>query len=129
MQGRRSRPTYAVTRTLARPSAEFMHQPWRHRASLDANAEVIPRMSAHNSGDLFRHRGALPRQSLRPALSTMQMAVIFCETSKPTKWDIMIKPPMVRITGPRHPDRDTIERSDAHRDYRMSTYAPRFGRT
>ena len=40
-------------------SAEFMHQPWRHRASLDANAGVIPRMSAHHSGDLFRCRKAL----------------------------------------------------------------------
>jgi hypothetical protein len=40
-------------------SAEFMHQPWRHRASLDANAGIISRMSAHHSGDLFRRRGAL----------------------------------------------------------------------
>ena len=45
-------------------SAEFMHQPWRHRASLDANAGIISRMSAHHSGDLFRRRGALaPPQS------------------------------------------------------------------
>ena len=29
--------------------------------------------------------GHWPRHSLRPALSTMQMAVIFCETSNPTK--------------------------------------------
>jgi hypothetical protein len=33
----------------------------------------------------------------------------------------MIEPPMVRITGQRRPDRGTIERSGAHRDYRMST--------
>jgi predicted transposase YbfD/YdcC len=50
------------------------------------------------------------------------MAVIFCETSKPTKWIIMVEPPMVRITGRRRPDRGTIGRSGAHRDYRMSTY-------
>src|SRR5208283_2127181 len=60
-------------------SAQFMHQPWRHRASFDANAGFIPRMSAHHSGDLFRRRGHWPRHSLRPALSTTQMAVIFCE--------------------------------------------------
>jgi len=36
----------------------------------------------------------------------------------------MIEPPMVRITGQRRPDRGTIERSGAHRDYRMSTYDP-----
>jgi hypothetical protein len=40
-------------------SAEFMHEPWRHRASLDPNAEVIARMSTHHSGDLFRRGGAL----------------------------------------------------------------------
>jgi len=34
----------------------------------------------------------------------------------------MIEPPMVRITGQRRPDRGTIERSGAHRDYPMSTY-------
>jgi len=32
----------------------------------------------------------------------------------------MIEPPMVRITERRRPDRGTIERSGAHRDYRMS---------
>ena len=66
--------------------------------------------------------GHWPRHSLRPALSTMQMAVIFCETSKPTKWVIMAEPPMLRITGRCRPDRGTIGRSGAHRDYRMSTY-------
>jgi hypothetical protein len=45
------------------------------------------------------------------------MAVIFCETSKPTKWVIMIELPMVRIAGQRRPDRGTIERSGAHRDF------------
>src|SRR5208283_5024404 len=71
--------------------------------------------------------GHWPRHSLRPALSTTQMAVIFCETSKPTKWVIMIEPPMVRITERRRPDRGTIERSGAHRDYRMSTHVKGFG--
>jgi len=52
----------------------------------------------------------------------MHMAVIFCETSKPTKWVIMAEPPMVRIAGQRRPDRGTIGRSGARRDYRMSTY-------
>ncbi|MGB5085783.1 MAG: hypothetical protein WBO09_14530, partial [Methylocystis silviterrae] len=71
------------------------------------------------------------------------------ETSKPTKWVIMAElrwrespgnaaqiaalsddqaptaitgcPHMARITGQRRPDRGTIGRSGAHRDYRMST--------
>jgi hypothetical protein len=45
-------------------SAEFMHEPWRRRASLDPNPEVIARMSTHHSSDLFRRGGALaPPQS------------------------------------------------------------------
>ena len=108
------------TNNFKSESAEFMHQPWRHRANLDANAGVIPAcrrtIAAIRSGAV----GHWPRHSLRPALST-QMAVIFCETSKPTKWAIMIEPPMMRITGQRRPDRGTIERSGTHRDYRMST--------
>jgi hypothetical protein len=54
-------------------------------------------------------------------LSTTQIAVIFCETSNPTK-QVINDPPMVRITGQRRPDRGTIGRSGANRDYRMSTY-------
>ena len=76
--------------------------------------EQIAAMVRRHAGDDFRigiETGA-----------TTQMAVIFCETSKPTKWVIMIEPPMVRITGQRRPDRGTIGRSGAHRDYRMSTY-------
>src|SRR5262249_18274112 len=65
--------------------------------------------------------GHWPRHSLRPALSTTQIAVIFCETSKPTK-QVIDEPPIVRITGQRRPDRGTIGRSGANRDYRMSTY-------
>jgi hypothetical protein len=54
-------------------------------------------------------------------LSTTQIAVIVCETSKPTK-QVIDEPPTVRITGQRRPDRGTIGRSGANRDYRMSTY-------
>ena len=64
--------------------------------------------------------GHWPRHSLWPALSTTQIAVIFCETSNPTK-QVINDPPMVRITGQRRPDRGTIGRSGANRDYRMST--------
>jgi len=47
-------------------SAEFMHKPWRHRASLDPNAGVIPRMSTHRCGNLFRRRGALATPQSAP---------------------------------------------------------------
>jgi hypothetical protein len=87
--------------------AEFMHQPWRHRSGLDPYAGVIPRMPADQNGDLFWNRGALTPPSLRPALSTTQMAVIFCETSNPTK-RVTYEPPTVRITGRHRPDRGTI---------------------
>ena len=100
--------------------AEFMHQPWRHRSGLDPYTGVIPRMPADQNGDLFWNRGALTRQSLWPALSTTQMAVIFCETSNPTKW-VIDQPPTARITGRHRPDRGTIGGSRADRDYRMST--------
>jgi hypothetical protein len=70
----------------------------------------------------FNTRRDGTRQRLWPLLSTTQMAVIFCETSKPTKWVIMVEPPMVRITGQRRPDRGTIGRSGTHRDYRMSRH-------
>jgi hypothetical protein len=52
-------------------------------------------------------------------LSTTQMAVIFCETSNPTKW-VIDQPPTARITGRHRPDRGTIARAD--RDYRMFTH-------
>ena len=88
---------------------------------LDPYTGVIPRMPADQNGDLFWNRGALTRQSLSPALSTTQMAVIFCETSNPTKW-VIDQPPTVRITGQCRPDRGTIDKSRADRDFRMSTY-------
>jgi hypothetical protein len=53
--------------------------------------------------------GHWPRHSLRPALSTTQIAVIFCETSNPTKW-VINEPPTVQITGQCRPDRGTIGR-------------------
>jgi hypothetical protein len=46
---------------------------------------------------------------------------IVCETSNPTK-RVINEPPILRITGRSLPDRDTIGRSSADRDYRMSTY-------
>jgi hypothetical protein len=99
--------------------AEFMHEPWRHRSGLDPYASVIPRMPAHQTPICSGIVGHWPRHSLRPALSTTQIAVIFCETSNPTK-RVIDEPPMVRITGQRRPDRGTIGRSSANRDYRMS---------
>src|SRR3984893_19087046 len=63
----------------------------------------------------------MARHGLQPALPTTQMAVIFCETSNPTK-RVINEPPILRITGRSLPDRDTIGKSSADRDYRMSTY-------
>jgi hypothetical protein len=33
--------------------AEFMHQPWRHRSSLDPYADVFSRMPTHQTADLL----------------------------------------------------------------------------
>jgi hypothetical protein len=49
------------------------------------------------------------------------MAVIFRETSNPTK-QVIHESPMARITGRHRPDRGTIGGSGADRDYRISTY-------
>jgi hypothetical protein len=49
------------------------------------------------------------------------MAVIFCQTSNPTK-QVIHESPIARITGRHRPDRGTIGGSGADRDYRMSTY-------
>src|SRR5215212_5770743 len=51
-----------------------------------------------------------PRQILRPLASTTQIAVVFCDTSKPTKW-VIDQPPMVETTGPQRPDHGTIGQS------------------
>jgi hypothetical protein len=52
-------------------------------------------------------------------LSTTQIAAVFCETSKPTK-QVIDEPPKVRITGQSCPDRGTIDRTDADRDYQIA---------
>jgi hypothetical protein len=99
-----------------------MHQPWRHRSGLSipmrASSPACRRTKMLICSGTVGH---WPRHSLRPALSTTQTAVIFCETSNPTK-QVIDEPPMVRITGQRRPDRGTIGRSGANRDYRMSTH-------
>src|SRR4051794_8065242 len=51
-----------------------------------------------------------PRQILRPLASTTQIAVVFCDTAKPTKW-VIDQPPMVETTGPQRPDHGTIGQS------------------
>ena len=63
---------------------QLVYQPWRHRTGLDTNAGVLSTMPLHRTLDLFRIGGALPRHNLRPVSSTTQIAVNFCETSKPT---------------------------------------------
>ncbi len=65
-----------------------------------------------------------PRQSLRPVLSTTQIAVSFCDTSKPTNL-VIEPPPMVRTAGQQRPDRSIMEDLCPHRDYPMSIHAPR----
>ncbi|MDQ6702695.1 MAG: hypothetical protein M3Z96_06130 [Pseudomonadota bacterium] len=98
--------------------AEFMHEPWRHRSSFDPYASVISCIPTHHSINLFWNGRALaPPQP--PTGIVDQTAVIFCETSKPTKW-VIDQPPILRITGRCLPDRDTIGGSRAARDYRMS---------
>jgi hypothetical protein len=49
------------------------------------------------------------------------MAVIFCETSTPSK-QVIHESPIVRISGLHRPDRGTIGGSGADRHYQMSTY-------
>ena len=71
--------------------------------------------------------GHWPRHSLRPALSTTQMAVIFCETSNPTKW-VIDQPPTARITRRHRPDRGTIDKSSANRDYAVEGAEDQVGR-
>ena len=109
------------TNDLKSQSAKLMHEPWRHRARLDPNAGVISRMSAHRSGDLFRLCGALtPPQSMASIVDDAngRRLLLNFQTDKVGH----VEAPMVQITGQRHPDRGTIERSGPHRDYPMSTY-------
>jgi hypothetical protein len=101
--------------------AKLVHEPWRHRSGLDLNAGVISRMPPTKTLICSETVGHCPRQRLRPVLSMTQIAVIFCETSNPTKL-VIDEPPMVRITGQLCPDRGTIGGSSANRDYRMSVH-------
>jgi hypothetical protein len=64
--------------------AEFIHEPWRHISGLDSYAGINSRMPADQNVGLFWNRGHWPRHRLRTALSTIQMAVILCDTSNPT---------------------------------------------
>ncbi len=65
-----------------------------------------------------------PRHNLRPASSTTQIAVSFCETSKPV--NRAIEPPlMMRTAGPQRPGRGIMEDLCSSRDYPMSTHATR----
>jgi hypothetical protein len=52
----------------------------------------------------------------------MQIAVSFCDTSKPTN-RVIEPPPMLQTAGRQRPDRSTIGKSDRRRDYPMSTHA------
>jgi hypothetical protein len=74
-----------------------MHEPWRHRSGLYPYVGVVSHMPADQNADLFWICGALARHSLRPAVPTTQIAVIFRETSNPTK-PVIDESPMVRIT-------------------------------
>jgi hypothetical protein len=40
--------------------AEFVHEPWRHRSSLDPYPSVISRMPADQNADLFWNRVLAP---------------------------------------------------------------------
>jgi hypothetical protein len=101
--------------------AQFMHNPWRHRAGFDPYPSLVARVSAQVDADLFWNRGALTSPYSPAVLSTTQIGVIFCETSRPIKWGID-ESPKVRITGRHRPDRGTIGGSRADRDYPMSIY-------
>ena len=85
--------------------------------SLPARADVAQRVK-QRSRTIPPLRGLI---LLRVAKATTQTAVIFCETSKPTKW-VIDEPPILQITGRCFPDRDTIGGSRADRDYGMSRH-------
>ena len=60
--------------------AKFMHQPSRHGTRLQADHGVFRVLKC----DRFWRKVNWPRKTLRPCLTTMQIAVDFCETSNPT---------------------------------------------
>ncbi|MGA9488619.1 MAG: hypothetical protein WBV25_16310, partial [Methylocella sp.] len=63
----------------------------------------------HTANPLQPFNNVITPHSPRRALLTMQTAVIFCETSNPTKW-VIDQPPTVLITGQRS-GRGTIDKS------------------
>src|SRR5215813_6003251 len=101
--------------------AEFMHKPRCHRSGFDAYASVISRMAADKNPDLFWNCGALtPPESPASIVNDAERRHLL-RNVQPDKASHH-EPPNVRITGQSFPDRGTIGRSSADRDYRMSTY-------
>src|SRR5262249_18960626 len=101
--------------------AEFMHKPRCHRSGFDAYASVISRMAADKNPDLFWNCGALtPPKSPASIVNDAEHRHLL-RNVQPDKASHH-EPPNVRITGQSFPDRGTIGRSSADRDYRMSTY-------
>jgi hypothetical protein len=64
-------------------STQFVNQPRRHGTGLDPDTRIFFGVPAHNPLNLSGSDVHWPRHSLRPVSSTMQMAVSFCDTSKP----------------------------------------------
>jgi hypothetical protein len=52
-----------------------------------------------------------------------RLAIACAQSFNPTK-RVIDEPPIVRITGRHRPDRGTIGRSSANRDYRVSIHGP-----
>jgi hypothetical protein len=96
--------------------AEFVHEPWRHRSASTPMRASSPAARRTKTLICSGTVGHWPRHSLRPALSTTQIAVIFCETSNPTK-RVIDEPPTERITGQPSPDRGTTDEADALLDW------------
>jgi hypothetical protein len=87
-----------------RPASAEQSAPRRHARTLgeqafDPTIEPLAALRARQHAEGFQH-------ALRPVASTMQMEVNFCDTPNPGQ----------------RPDRGTIGKSAAGRDYRMSTY-------
>src|SRR5262249_46010243 len=101
--------------------AEFMHKPRCHRSGFDAYASVISRMAADKNPDLFWNCGALTPPASPASIVNDAERRHLLRNVQPDKASHH-EPPNVRITGQSFPDRRTIGRSSADRDYRMSTY-------
>jgi hypothetical protein len=78
-------------RNVKPSTAEFMYQPWRHRAGLKPDMHFFSRMPRYLARNLRWVRGALPPQPTT-LLMTRQIAVRFCETSKPKNRAIVLPP-------------------------------------